>query len=180
MSTPARGLPPRIYVPILAVFAVAFLGLMAFLLRIGLGNTGTALGPASLPAGNATLAPLAGRGPSLPGAAVGGGPPAPVRNALADLRARLRANPRDVAALLELGSLYAAAGKDMDALGYYRRAAEADPSNAEALYDEGETARSSGRRAEAIAAFRRLLRVAPDDPHADDAQSALRELGASS
>jgi hypothetical protein len=46
---PARGLPPRIYLPILAIFAVLFLAVMAYFLRIGLGNTGTVLGPSSQP-----------------------------------------------------------------------------------------------------------------------------------
>jgi hypothetical protein len=46
-SPPARGLPPRIYLPILAIFAVVFLAVMGYLLRIGLGNTGTVLGPSS-------------------------------------------------------------------------------------------------------------------------------------
>ncbi len=51
MSTPPpRGLPPRIYVPILAVVAVLFLGVMGYFLRIGFGETGTALG-GTVPAG---------------------------------------------------------------------------------------------------------------------------------
>gem|GEM_PF-1740531 len=54
-SPPARGLPPRIYLPILAVFAVAFLAAMAYLLRIGLGNTGTVLGPSIQPTPAAQL-----------------------------------------------------------------------------------------------------------------------------
>jgi hypothetical protein len=47
-TPPSRGLPPRIYLPILTIFAVAFLALMAYLLRIGLGNTGTVLGPSAV------------------------------------------------------------------------------------------------------------------------------------
>ena len=43
-APPARGLPPRIYVPILAVIAVVFLGVMLYLLRIGFGVTGSAFG----------------------------------------------------------------------------------------------------------------------------------------
>jgi len=58
-------LPPRIYVPILAVFAIAFLALMAYLLRIGLGNTGTVLGPTIQPT---PAAQLRGVGSVPPGA----------------------------------------------------------------------------------------------------------------
>jgi tetratricopeptide (TPR) repeat protein len=126
-TTPARGLPPRIYVPILAIFAVAFLAVMAYFLRIGLGNTGTALGPASAPAGTAAR-PV----PGLPGNEVGGGsggPPAPVMEQLQAMRERLRTNPNDVTALLTLGDMYREIGKDQDATAFYRRALRADPKN---------------------------------------------------
>lgn len=128
MSTsPARGLPPRIYVPILAIFAVVFLALMAYLLRIGLGNTGTALGPAAAPPG-ASMRSV----PGLPGNEVGGGsggPPAPVMAQLQELRERLRTNPNDVSALVTLGDMYHEIGKDQEAVSFYRRAAHADPKN---------------------------------------------------
>lgn len=39
-----RGLPPRIYLPILVVVGVLFLATMAYLLRIGFGVTGSAFG----------------------------------------------------------------------------------------------------------------------------------------
>lgn len=130
MSTPpARGLPPRIYIPILAVFAVAFLALMAYLLSIGLGNAGTALGPGVSPPGTSSHPGPAG----LPGTSVGGGgPPAPVMAELQALRGRLRSNPNDVAALDELGDLYHEAGKDEQAAGFYRRAVHADKKDAHA------------------------------------------------
>jgi hypothetical protein len=41
---PARGLPPRIYLPILAVVAILFLGLMFYLLSVGFRVTGAAFG----------------------------------------------------------------------------------------------------------------------------------------
>lgn len=123
-TPPARGLPPRIYVPILAVFAVVFLAVMAYLLRIGLGNTGTALGPSSVPAARSVQ--------GLPGNEVGGGsggPPAPVMEQLQQMRERLRTNPNDVTALLTLGDMYHEIGKDQEAVSFYRRAAHADPKN---------------------------------------------------
>jgi Tetratricopeptide repeat len=99
------GLPPRIAIPILAVFAVVFLGVLGWFLRIGFGTTGSAFGPGTT-AGSATVAqqgdarmqatpapiatdppgtftvpqtgtgPMQGRSNALPGAGVGGGTPA--------------------------------------------------------------------------------------------------------
>ena len=48
-SPPQRGLPPRIYLPVLAVVAIAFLAVMFFFLRIGFGVTGSAFGAAATP-----------------------------------------------------------------------------------------------------------------------------------
>ncbi|MGP6189853.1 MAG: tetratricopeptide repeat protein [Vulcanimicrobiaceae bacterium] len=42
---PGSGLPPRIYLPIVVVSALVFLGIVGYFLRIGLGVTGSALGP---------------------------------------------------------------------------------------------------------------------------------------
>ena len=41
----ARGLPPRMYLPIVFAFAIVFLAIVGYFLRIGLGVTGSALGP---------------------------------------------------------------------------------------------------------------------------------------
>ncbi|HEY1727158.1 MAG TPA: hypothetical protein VGG22_02110 [Candidatus Baltobacteraceae bacterium] len=41
---PSRGLPPRIYLPILAVVAILFLGVMFYLLNAGFRVTGSAFG----------------------------------------------------------------------------------------------------------------------------------------
>ena len=38
------GLPPRIAIPIVAVFAVLFLGIMGYFIKVGLGTTGSAFG----------------------------------------------------------------------------------------------------------------------------------------
>ena len=40
-----RGLPPKTYIPILVLTALAFLGIVGYFLKIGLGVTGSALGP---------------------------------------------------------------------------------------------------------------------------------------
>src|ERR1700694_2116054 len=117
------GLPARIALPILAVFAVIFLGILGWFLRIGFGTTGSAFGPGSVaeqgdarlqatpvpiataPPGTFTV-PQSGTGPirgstGLPGAGVGGGtpagPPEPVMQELAQLWARLARDPKDVA-----------------------------------------------------------------------------------
>jgi tetratricopeptide (TPR) repeat protein len=60
---PSRGLPPRIYLPILAVTALAFLGIVGYFLKAGLGVTGSALGPVAQQGDSnirATAAPNAG------------------------------------------------------------------------------------------------------------------------
>lgn len=53
------------------------------------------------------------------------------------------------------------------------------PDFVEALFNEGVVADAIGRRTQAIAAFRRFLKVAPRDPRAADARTALSNLGAS-
>jgi tetratricopeptide (TPR) repeat protein len=152
------GLPARIAIPILVVFAVAFLGILGWFLRIGFATTGSAFGPSGTPAQQgdariaATPAPLAtdppgtftvpqsGTGPTqggsntLPGASTGGGnaagPPAPVLQQLTELRARIARDPKDRAALVQLGDMEFAAQKFDKAADYYHRAlvlAPADP-----------------------------------------------------
>jgi len=151
------GLPARIAIPILVGFAVVFLGILGWFLRIGFGTTGSAFGPSGVPAQQgdariaATPAPLAtdppgtftvpqtGTGPAhdanaLPGASTGGGnaagPPAPVMQQLTELRARIARDPKDRAALVQLGDMEFAASKFDKAADYYHRAlvlAPADP-----------------------------------------------------
>ncbi|HEX3550494.1 MAG TPA: tetratricopeptide repeat protein [Candidatus Elarobacter sp.] len=198
------GLPLRIAIPILVVFAALFLGVLGWFLRIGFSTTGSAFGPGSVPEQGdariaATPAPIAtepagtftvpqtGTGrvaPStaLPGAGVGGGtpagPPAPIAQALAQLRARIASNPRDVAALVQLGDLELAAAKYDRASAYFDRALTVSGSNGEALYGRAVALRGLARNADAIAAYRRYLSVAGSGaPHADDARAALRQLG---
>ena len=153
------GLPARIAIPILVIFAVVFLGILGWFLRIGLGTTGSAFGPSGAPAQQgdariaATPAPLAtdppgtftvpqtGTGPAqgnanqLPGASTGGGnaagPPAPVMQQLTELRARIARDPKDRAALIQLGDMESAAQKFDKAADYYHRALVLAPSDAD-------------------------------------------------
>jgi len=53
---PERGLPPRIYVPILIVVAVIFLGIMGYLLSVGFRVTGS-------PFGTSVATPIPTQGP---------------------------------------------------------------------------------------------------------------------
>jgi tetratricopeptide (TPR) repeat protein len=238
------GLPPKIVIPIVIVFAVAFLGIMGYFLRIGFGTTGAAFGPQARTheQGDARIAatpvpesaptdppgtvdiPQSGTGPVAgnPGPASGpnalppgnptggGGPPAPVMQILAQLKARVAKNPRDIAAFVELGDLYFDASKFDQAAGYYRSALALDPTNPEvrndeaaalhaggndlealrevdrvlaerpnfpqALFNRGIVLGSMGRRSDAIIAYREFLKAAPKDPHAADAQTAIKEL----
>jgi len=155
---PARGLPPRIYVPILVVTMLAFLGILGYFLRIGLGVTGAALGPTAQQGDaniRATAAPVDALPSAAPGevvvpqtgggngvgggppavAAPGGGPPAPVQRLLVDLRGRVQRNPKDLGALVNLANLYFDAAKYPQAIGYYRRALALDPENPDTRTD---------------------------------------------
>ena len=190
-SSPARGLPLRIAVPIIVVFAAVFLGVMTYFLRIGLGSSGTALG-SNVEQGDARIAatpvptdepglvtvPQSGGG-EAPGNSVGGGPPAPVMQELTQLRGRLARNPRDVDALVTFGDLELDAGMYARAESYFGQALAVDPRSAGALYGRAVAQRGSGDRAAAIASFRRYLSVAPHDRNAASARAALHELGAS-
>jgi hypothetical protein len=250
------GLPPKVVVPIVVAFAVVFLGIMGYFLRIGFGTTGSAFGPQSAPheQGDARIAatPVPGSAPTDPPGTVdipqsgsgpvagnppvssgdvsagaqgpatgpnalppgnptgGGGPPAPVMQILNALKARVAKNPRDIAALVELGNLYFDASKFDQAAGYYKSALVLDPTNPEvrndeaaalhasghdldalrevdrvlaerpnfpqALFNRGIVLGSMGRRSDAVLAYREFLKVAPKDPHAADAQTAIKEL----
>jgi cytochrome c-type biogenesis protein CcmH len=157
---PARGLPPRIYLPILAVSAICVIALVAYFLKIGLGVAGSALGPEvkTTDAGAQSLAtgapgevvvpqsggaPVGGGGPAAAPAA-GAGPPAPVQRMLTELRGRVARNPHDISALLSLAQLYLDAGKFQQALPYYRRAIALDPANAQARADYATALHAAG------------------------------------
>ena len=117
----ANGLPPRIYLPIYAAIALAFLGVMAYLVAMGFGVTGSVFGK------SAQSQPLAQRQGSQN--AVEGGPPAPVVAQLQTLRARIAAHPNDDVALTQLADMYLAANKYEEAIPLYRRALRINPHN---------------------------------------------------
>jgi cytochrome c-type biogenesis protein CcmH/NrfG len=141
---PARGLPPRIYVPIVFAVMLAFLGVVGYFLKIGLGVTGAALGPA-VAQGDANLAAAAGPngvGGGTPAQAAAAAPPPPVARLLVELRDRLQRNPRDRSALESLGNMYFEAGKFAQALPYYQRALALDPHDAALRADYAATRRA--------------------------------------
>jgi hypothetical protein len=120
MNKQERGLPPRIYVPIVAVFAVLFLGVMGYLIAVGFGVTGSVFGKsgnaASVSQGSTT-------------SVQGGGPPPAVMEQLTALRARIAAHPNDDVAITQLADEYSAAGKFAQAIPLYQRALKVNPNN---------------------------------------------------
>jgi tetratricopeptide (TPR) repeat protein len=170
------GLPPRIALPILAVIAVVFIAIIGGLVKAGLTDSGTALGsgapaeqgdariqataaPLSMvtdPPGTFTV-PQTGSGPiaqtsALPGNTVGGGgPPAPVMQELAAMRARLKANPDDIAALVALAGMYFDAGKFEQAAAYDKRALALDPGNPDVRTDYAAALHQTGHDLDALA-----------------------------
>jgi lipoprotein NlpI len=186
------GLPARIAIPILAVFAVVFLGILGWFLRIGFGTTGSAFGPsthteqgdariqatpapiATDPPGTFTV-PQTGTGPvrgstALPGAGVGGGtpagPPGPVMQELTELRARLARNPKDLAALVQLGNMEFDAQKFDKASDYYKRALALDPTNPDVRTDYATALHQSGHDLDALADLNVVLKQRPNFPTA--------------
>lgn len=121
---PQRGLPPRIYLPIVVVIAAIFLGIIGWLVKIGFGTGGSVFGAGT---GATTVSRQA-----VPGTAavnVEGGPPATVRIQLQELRSRIARSPKDDVALTQLADLYLAVGKYAQAIPYYKRALAANPHN---------------------------------------------------
>lgn len=90
-----------------------------------------------------------------------GGPPT-----LAELEARVAAQPQDLNGLLELADGYVNAGRLSDAANLYRRALEADPDNVRGLVGLGVILVLAERPDAAVLAFDRALAVAPDNPDA--------------
>jgi Tetratricopeptide repeat len=181
------GLPPRIALPIFAVVAVIFIAIMGVLVKAGLTDSGTALGTGT-PAEQgdarnvrATAAPVAmvtdppgtftvpqtGSGPiaptsALPGNTVGGGgPPAPVVQELAAMRARLKANPNDLAALVTLAGMYNDAGKFDQAAEYDKRALALDPGNPDVRTDYATALHQTGHDLDALAQLETVLKARP-------------------
>lgn len=121
-----RGLPPRVYIPIVAVVGAVFLAAMAYLVHLGFTTGGsvfgTGTGASSRAAAVQTAAP--------PAVSVqGGGPPAGVQLQLKDLRERIARNPKDDVAITQLGDMYLAVGKYAQAIPLYKRALAVNPNN---------------------------------------------------
>ena len=183
------GLPARIALPILAVFAVVFLGILGWFLRIGFSTTGSAFGPGSVseqgdariqatpapiatdPPGTFTV-PQTGSGPitsgsnALPGAGVGGGtpagPPGPVMQELSQLRARLARNPNDLAALVQLANMEYDAQKFDKAAEFSARALALDPANPDVRTDYATALHRGGRDLDALKQLDLVLRQRPE------------------
>jgi cytochrome c-type biogenesis protein CcmH/NrfG len=122
---PPRGLPARIYLPIVAIVAALFLGTMAYLVAQGFGVTGSVFGKAVKP-GDAAAPTQARQGSE---ASVEGGPPAAVVEQLKTLRERITAHPNDDVAITQLGDMYLAANLYAQAIPLYRRALAVNPRN---------------------------------------------------
>jgi cytochrome c-type biogenesis protein CcmH/NrfG len=119
----SNGLPPRIYVPIVAIIAATFLGSMTYLVGVGFGVTGSVFGKTQTQQTGATTQRQGSQ------ESVEGGPPAPVLAQLATLRARIAAHPKDDVALTQLADMYLAANKFREAIPLYQRALHANPHN---------------------------------------------------
>jgi hypothetical protein len=162
---------------------LAFLGIIGYFLRIGLGVTGAALGPMaqqgdanirataapdSLPtedAGDVVVPQTGGAngvGGGTPVAAGAGGPPPPVLRLLTDLRDRLQRNPNDLGALVNLANLYFDAAKYPQAIGYYKRALAIDPENPDTRTDYATALHAVG---EDLTSLRELDVVLANHPH---------------
>lgn len=123
-NQPGRGLPARIYLPIVAVLVIAFLAAMMYLIAVGYGVTGSVFGKAAPENGV-----QAERQPSSATNVQGGGPPAAVMVQLTTLRGRIAKHPNDDVALTQLADMYLAANKFADAIPLYQRALKVNPKN---------------------------------------------------
>lgn len=122
MQTPQpRGLPPRIYLPVVLAFAVVLVGLVGYFVAQSLGVSGSLFGKA----GSGTTVTAAQSGNT----SVEGGPPPAVMEKLQALRQEIAAHPKDDVTLTELGDMYLTVGKYAGAIPYYRRALRANPQN---------------------------------------------------
>ena len=182
------GLPPRLAIPILVVFGAVFLSLMGWFLHQGYGTTGAAFGPgvvaeqgdariqatpapiATDPPGTFTVpqtgtGPIGGNSTALPGQSTGGGspvgPPAPVMAELRMLRARIASNPRDLAALVQLGDMEFDAQKFDRAHAYFVRALALDATNPDVRTDDAIAQHMTGHDLAALAELDRVLAERP-------------------
>jgi cytochrome c-type biogenesis protein CcmH/NrfG len=119
-AEPSRGLPPRIYIPVLAVIAILFFGIMTYLVSVGFDVNGSVFGKAGKPA-TQTAAPNTN--------VEGGGPPAAVMLQIKTLRDRIAAHPDDDVAMTQLGDMELAVGRYAQAIPLYTQALKVNPHN---------------------------------------------------
>ncbi|MBL9173485.1 MAG: tetratricopeptide repeat protein [Verrucomicrobiales bacterium] len=100
-----------------------------------------------------------------------------VRDNTAYYQQRLRINPNDAAALVQLGRTVLAQKRPADAEAYFRQAARLAPQMDDAQYYLGLACRLQNRPAEAAAAFRRALELNPKHARANG-NLGLMHLGA--
>jgi tetratricopeptide (TPR) repeat protein len=132
-----------------------------FLLGLVLG--GLVIGPkiAESKAASAAAPAITAAAPAAASTATGGNPMAEVAQRLAALKAAVERDPRDAAALAQLGNLYMDAAKFPQAIDYYERALAVrdDPS---IRTDLGICYKQSGQLEKALEQFRRAGAASPD------------------
>jgi len=147
---------------------LVFLSIVGYFLKIGLGVTGSALGPA-VQQGDSNLQVGAAPnevGGGSPAQAVAAAPPAPVQRLLVELRGRLQRDPNDLPALRSLGNMYVDAGKYPQAITYYARALGLDPSNVQTRTDYASALHGAGQEQAALVQLKAVLAERPDFPQA--------------
>jgi cytochrome c-type biogenesis protein CcmH len=105
-------------------------------------------------------------GPRLTGTEVSGGLVPQAAPAIEELEAFVRAEPRDVEALVALGDALHAANQVSEAANRYKAALELDPKNVEALLGVGAILLDADRPDAAGQVFDRILALSPDQPDA--------------
>lgn len=109
---------------------------------------------------------VAAVGPRLAGSEISGGAVPQAAPSIADLEAFVRAEPRDVEALVALGDALLAANRAGEAAERYKAALEVDPNNVRALLGVGAILLAADRPDAAGPAFDRVLALYPDQPDA--------------
>ena len=123
---PARGLPPRISLPVSLLATALLVAIVFSFIKSSLTVTGAAFGPTAKTNGESAM--TVGGGSA--GVAVEDAPPAPIQRMLTEFKTRLARDPNDRTALLGLAEMYAQAGKYGAALPYYRRVLARQPLDA--------------------------------------------------
>lgn len=109
---------------------------------------------------------VAAVGPRLAGREISGGTVTQSAPSIDELEAFVRAEPRDVEALVALGDALLDANRAGDAADRYRAALELDPNNLRALLGVGAILLGADRPDAAGPVFDRVLALSPDQPDA--------------